>query len=830
VNWPVRSGAVPALADSHTPRPETGVGMVGNVVPGETVVLTPVGEPGDSQPGNSQPGDSMPGDFRAGDSRPGDSKPSDDGPGDYRLGGTGKTQLAATLAHVLWDTRAVDLLAWVTAFSRDAIVTAYAQALADIGIADADQDLEAGARRFLAWLAETGRPWLVVIDDLADPADLAGLWPLGLAGRVIVTSRRQGDALRRPGRRIVPVGPFTLREALAYLTARMHDDPGQRTEALDLATDLGCHPLALAQATALMTDTGLSCREYRLWFADRRMHLTGAAPGHPPPATDVTWSLSIERASELLPAGLARPALVLAAMMDPSGIPGTVIISAAACRYITGRHATPVEQAQVRDSMNNLHRLGLLTINPASASRTVLVHAIVRGLVLRNIPPAELDRAARAAADALLEAWPERGAEQPLMSQALRDNTAILNEIAAELLWRPQGHGVLIKAGQSLDAAGLRGAAIGYWQDMVVASTKVLGPAHAQTLLVRDHLAAAQETAGQLGEAVGIYERTLADRERILGPSHPETLTSYGNLAHAYLDAGRVDAGIGLFERTLTDREWVLGPDHPDTLATRGNLAHAHQAAGRVMEAIAGYERTLADRERAQGPDHPDTLTACENLARAYLQAQHWKEATALLERTLADRERAQGPDHPDTLSTRGNLAYAYRTAGRLKNAIPQYEQTLADRERILGPHHPDTLTARGNLANAYQTARRVKDALAQFERTLADRERAQGPDHPDTLTACGNLAAAYHSAGRLKDALPLYEQTLAGCERVLGPDHSSTLMSRGNLAHAYQSALRLTDAIPMLERTVADCERVLGPDHPMTRTMRESLAALNQG
>src|SRR5229473_4975631 len=240
VSWPVRSGAVPSLADSHTPRPESGVGMVGNVVRGETVVLTPVGEPGDSQPGRPQTGGPQTGDSQTGDSQPGDSRPGDSRPGDHRLGGTGKTQLAATLAHALWDNRAVDLLVWVTAFSRDAIVTAYAQALADIGIADADQDLEAGAARFLAWLAETGRPWLVVFDDLADPADLAGLWPLGPAGGVVVTTRRPGDALRGPGRRIVPVGPFTLREALAYLTARMHDDPGQRTEALDLATDLGC--------------------------------------------------------------------------------------------------------------------------------------------------------------------------------------------------------------------------------------------------------------------------------------------------------------------------------------------------------------------------------------------------------------------------------------------------------------------------------------------------------------------------------------------------------------------------------------------------------------
>src|ERR1017187_7298364 len=722
VIWPVRSGAVPPLADSHSPRPETGAGLVGALTPDETVLLTPP----------------------AGSGGP--------GPQEHGRGGTGKTQFAAALAHLLWETSAVDLLVWVTATSRDAIVTAYAQALVDIGITDLDEDPEAAAARLLTWLAQTGRPWLGIFDDLVDPADLAGLWPHGPAGRVLATTRQQGDALRGRGRRIVPVGPFTLREALAYLTARLHDDPGQRTEALDLAKDLGCHPLALAQATALMIDTGANCREYRFWSADRSSHLTSALSKDVPSALEVTWSLSIERANQLPPAGLAEPALVLAAMMDPSGIPGGVLVSHAACSYITGHHAVTTDQAQVADALNNLHRLGLLTIDPASVARTAAVHTIVQALVLKNLTPAELERAAQAAADALLEAWPERDTEQPLLSQALRDSTASLNATAGELLWAPQGHGVLIRAGQSRDAAGLSEAAVAYWRDTLTTSTRLLSAGHAQTLLVRDLLAAAQGMTGPLAPAAETHEETLDD-------------------------------AIALYEQTLADREWALGAGHRDTLTARGNLAHAYQQAGRMKEAVPLYERALADRERAQGAGHPETLTARGNLAYAYQQAGMVKEAIPQYERTLADRERAQGAGHPDTMTARGNLAYAYRSAGRLKNAIPQYERTLADRERILGLDHPDTLNARGNLANAYHSARRVKDALVLYEQTLADCERVLGPDHPSTLTAPGNLAHAYHAARRLSDAVAMSERALADCERVLGPDHPLTRTMRQNLS-----------------------------------------------
>jgi hypothetical protein len=43
-------------------------------------------------------------------------------------GGVGKTQLAAAYARTVWQAGSVDLLAWVTAGSRDAVVAAYAQA------------------------------------------------------------------------------------------------------------------------------------------------------------------------------------------------------------------------------------------------------------------------------------------------------------------------------------------------------------------------------------------------------------------------------------------------------------------------------------------------------------------------------------------------------------------------------------------------------------------------------------------------------------------------------------------------------------------------------
>jgi len=829
------SGSMPPLAESFHQRPETGLDLRVGLYPGDTVVLTH-GEETASAPAGQ--------------------------------GGTGKTQIAVAFSHALWGARAVDALVWVPATSREAIVAGFAQAARTVGAADHALPADAAAGRFVRWLADTRRPWALILDDLVSVADLQDLWPAGQAGQVVITTRLP-EAAFRAGPRIAPVGGFSRREVLGYLSARLTAFPDQRAEALDLGEDLDGLPLALAQAAAVMTSNRLSCREYRGRFGERRKHMATVRVDGVSPAVLATWSLAAECAHALPPAGAAWPALALAAMLDPHGIPGAVLTSPAGCGYVTGRpsSAETADQTLVRAAITNLARAGLVSIDPANAVRTVRMHPSVQAAVRAYLPAADYEQAVLAAAEALLQAWPladrsqhprqqarpgQAHLELAQLRQALRDSTAALwaadgaaphpaagqharpepggpyqgAQAPQSVLWKAEAHPVLLRNGLSLEADGLAESAITYWQAMLVTSTGLLGGEHASAVMAQDRLAAAYESAGRFGDAVAAFSTALADRERTQGTGHPATLAARGNLAHAYASAGKPAEAVALYEQVAADAGRHLGPTHPVALAARSHLAGAYQAAGRGTEALTAYELLLADDERLLGERHQDTLATRENLAAALLASGRPRDAIEHYRRLAADTEAGAGRDHPDAIAARASLASAYRRGGKPKDAIALYQRVLADRERIAGPGHPDTITARANLAFAYRSAGQLREALPAYERTLADRERAQGPDHADTRAARANLAAAYQQAGRPGDAVYYYEQALADSERMLGPGDVETLTTRATLAAAHFADGRRAEAIPLLQRTLADSERYLGPDHPLTRTVRDNLEA----
>ena len=485
-----RVGGVPPLAEGFTDRPDTAPGIVEALAPGLAVVLVP-GSAFAESPQNW-------------------------------LGACGKTQLAVSLAESLWQSGAINALIWIAATSRAAVLSAYAQAyMAGTGIEPAGT-AESVAARFVSWLGTTSQPWLVVLDDLQDPADLDGLWPEGPEGRLLVTSRQSTLVSGRPGMRVVPVEFFSVREALSYLTGRLSADPVQRNGAIELIEDLGREPLALAQAVSVVANSTLTCRDYREYFAHRWQQV-GVVAGEAGSAAMVTWTLSVGQAESLLPGESVRLMLVIVALLDGHGIPGAIFDTPAVRAYL-GAAAAPVSPAVglklAWDALLAIERAGMITIDRAETPPTFLMSSVLAAAI-RLAAPAQLkDPAARAAASALLEAWPAEES-QPWTAARLRANAASLQNSAADVLWTGGCHPLLLRAGRSLDGARLIGPAVEYWRDLASRCDTKLSPGHPDALAVAGQLAAAYLAAGQAGKAVTWYRRVLTERGHGAGARAP---------------------------------------------------------------------------------------------------------------------------------------------------------------------------------------------------------------------------------------------------------------------------------------------------------------------
>ena len=663
------------------------------------------------------------------------------------LGGTGKTSLAAALAYECHAVQAAHLVLWIAATGPDAVITGYAQALRDLGEGPHQgESPERAAGRFLDRLKRPDLPWLMVLDDVADPAVVDGLWPTGPSGRVLVTTANPDVAAAAQNPTVAELGVFSPREAMTYLFAGDRLDVGQRAGALDLVTELGFSPVALRHAAAFLTATELDCRQYHAHITRRRQAAARAFPDGLGATAAAAWSLSWELADQFAPQGLAGRALALISMFSPHGIPYRVLSSEAARAHLTEPAGFLADETYVRTALGNLSRAGLVTIDDRSPARTVLVHESVQALTRKYLPDAESQRAARAAADALAQAWSD-DETAPATAQALRDSTTKLHDVAGAFLLSSECHPAMLQAGRSLDASGLAGPAVAYWTAMATATLQALGAGHPQTVAVRDLLGAACQASGRLDEAAAVYEGVLGDREQALGPGHPDTLATRDRLTQSYIVAGRPDDAIGIAERALASVEAAAGPNHQDTLTAQTNLASAYLGAGRHDDAVAAFQRVLARMESVLGPDHAETVATRSSLADTYRESGRFKEAIALGKRTLADTERLNGPGHPDTVGARASLAAAYRDAKKPKDALSLYERIVADRARLQGPEHPDAILARCDLAVAYLSARKFGLSIPQYERALADSEQALGYHHPITgqvredLNAAANIA-----------------------------------------------------------------------------------------
>ncbi|MEV0767752.1 tetratricopeptide repeat protein, partial [Nocardia salmonicida] len=463
----------------------------------------------------------------------------------HGLGGVGKSSLAAYWAGT--RPHGCAPIVWISADTLAGVERGLARFATRLQPALAEVlTVEELAERALQWLA-THIGWLLILDNVDKPADIAAVLARARTGRILITGRL--SVPWQAGAEVISLDVLATDDAQRLLT-ELITTVGQRDldGTAQLCEALGFLPLAIQQAGAYLAHQRFTTpRGYLQLLIDQPgLTFDRAAAGTNPQRTIArVWRVTLDRVTENEPAAVEL--LRTLAWYGPDNIPLTL------CQKVA-------DQPAVDAALGVLAAYNMITPDPDGAGLSI--HRLVQAVARTPDPTdphrdtAAIQRARTHATDTLHAGLPDR--QNPAMWPTWR---ALLPHIDALTEHASGNESTTATFAAIRNDAGLF----------------LLG----QALYTR---------------ALAHLHRALADRGRVLGEEHPDTLSSRNNLAGAYQTAGRVAEAIPLFERSLADRGRVLGEQHPDTLSSRNNLAYAYQTAGRVAEAISLFERSLADR------------------------------------------------------------------------------------------------------------------------------------------------------------------------------------------------------------------------------------------
>jgi tetratricopeptide (TPR) repeat protein len=740
------------------------------------------------------------------------------------MGGLGKSTIALAIAREARRSRGWRVW-WVTATDSASLAGGMVEILYQLRapetvIRQVREGTPAAAERawdYLNGAHRAGRRWLLVLDNVDDPAVLAAPGAASPAdytgwlrpdprGAVIVTTRHKDPRTWGNGvtlREVPPLDDDAAAKVLADLAPGIRDPDGR--QARELGRRLGGLPLALYLAGSYL---GSGLARWRT-FTGYRDALDGAElpaaladlgdpAGQPRIDIQRTWGLSLDAlAADGRPQ--ARPLLALLACYAPATPVPVKILRPC---LLTGLLAAGRGEAgdagphpRMLAGLRGLAMAGLIDVaarDDGRGEQAVTVHPVVADAHrarLRGAAAADLPEISTAAIRLLRAACDELDGEGPGDWPAWH---GLVPHILALLEW----------------IAGLLDAA-------ALADLLEISSAAAEALVLGGTVGTA-ETLARAGTAVATS----------LSADHPARLAIRLALASALAEQARNRDADQLYREVLVDQERVLGPDHPDTLDTRYRHVRVLGFV-RPPRAEQPHRQLLADQERVLGASHLATLATRHWLGRLLVRLGRYEEAETTYRQVLDGRRRLLGDRHPDTMVTRHTLAWAIARQGRHAEAERQFRQVITDQRDVLGDDHFHVLGSGRALGWCISKQGRHAEAERYLRQVLAAQRRVRGDDHPATLETLRTLAHAIAAQGRPAEAEDLYRQALNARPQLYSEDHPATLTAHHMLGLLLAGQGRPAEARELLAYALAGRERIFGPQHPDTQETRQAMERL---
>lgn len=776
------------------------------------------------------------------------------------MGGSGKTSVAIEVAHRLGGT--LRHVWWVSGAGREDKPLDL-RSVAFAAGATPGEFVEGVDPAYVLWqrLNALTTPWLLVLDNIDDPALLAAtthpargrgwLQPPGHpVGTVLVTSRetragRWGDWVHT-----VEVSPLSSADG-AQVLRDLAQGAGTEEEARELAEHLGGLPLALDLAGSYLArvrsdhwpeaSLPLTFPVYRRSL-DRQLADLAFDPDadlgedeRTRRALLTTWELSLDLLHRQ-GVVLARPLLRLLSAFGPAAIPYRDLLDV----QLLARDPMfkGLTTQRLREVLDGLDGLKLITIEIAEEPETAVGQGPTRWLSIHAMVRA----ASRAHDDFRARARPLLGLVTKLLERAMsplwdnrpahwpRWRTLAPHGPAPRLLLAefedsvgPAGDLVTavtepaVRTARYHRNAGLHRESIAELKEVALIRARLLGEEDRATIAVRMDLAWALRDNGDLAEADELYQRMVERSERALPADDPLLSSIHAGRARGLLASGRYAAAEEELHLALALRLRTQAGGPRGILRIRSDLARLAHRQGRFEEAITEL-RDVRRLTRALGQEAAvDTLAAGVSLARVLRDAGKAREAETVAEEVVQEHREAMGANHPDVLIARHERARIMRDhegdRGQLERAREEFTEIWRSGERQLGEDHPDTIAARHELATVWHLLGRRDRAVEHFRAAYEMGRRRLGEHHPNVVVCAANLALVLAEVRNSSPSTPLPAAASSGNRDPLasadlglgGLTLEEALSLRFHPAQRSPEVVRALDRFVRADRTVSD-------------------------
>ncbi|NUP21066.1 MAG: tetratricopeptide repeat protein [Streptomyces sp.] len=575
----------------------------------------------------------------------------------HGLGGIGKSTLAAKWAA--GRTGSYNPVWWITAETPLELESGLA-GLA-VALQPALRDVlsqEALAERAVQWLAAQ-EGWLLVLDNVSDPADVRPLLGRTTGGRVLITTRRA------TGWHGIAKEPLSLDVLELPQAVELFEQiyGGTAEDAGELCRKLGCLPLAVEQAAAYCAEACISPRAYQdlLARSPERVFASTAEGVDAEKTIARVWQVTMARLADT---PLAETMLRIIAWWAPDGIPRAYV--------------EPLgEQMDVTEALRRLAAHSMISLGQDG---TISVHRLVQAVARAGEGASEArDRAAGLLGHLASVGGPEWITHAESLIEHAREESPSENVLLLTLCI-----GGWLAARLSLD----RAAEI--YEAVMSVTERALGQWSEISLHARKLLAQLCQAEGDHNRAKQLLTEGLALARAVFGRKAPQTISLHTALAELKMRAGELDSGLSVAVTNARRAERALREEDPEVLKAREVVAWgwgllARSDPDRYAErAAVEIERLLGQVTRSHGESSSRTLTLMWELSGVRYAAGDITGAIILIEKHIEKQQAVPGGIDLRGLVVRYQLVELLLKAGDHQRARQLAVPLLAEFEQII--------------------------------------------------------------------------------------------------------------------------------------------------